>query len=197
MFFHKASQQAFVFPPKCGTFTTITFLRFCGWDTLGTSHAFTEEFINKYPNLKNCRIYSWFRDPVKRFESSILHVKQKAHYRPILEQVLLEQNIHETFQTVTYEQLVDIFPIISERCDTVFAPQSKWYTSPNVEPLNFDNMEAELRRITGNFESPFEKSNVSTEFGRSVITQKVIDFVRSHYAEDYALAKDRLSSEVI
>lgn len=196
MFFHKPSRQAFVFPPKCGTFTTIAFLRNCGWDTLGASHAVTEEFINKYPNLKNYRIYSWFRDPVKRFESSILHAKQKPHYRTILEQILLEQNINETLQTVSYEQLVDVFPIIEERCKIIFDPQSKWYTSPNVEPLNFDDMEAELRRVTGNFKLSFVRSNTSTDFGRSVITQKVVDFVRSHYAEDYALVKDRLSSEV-
>lgn len=190
MFFHKASQQAFVFPPKCGTFTTIIFLRNCGWKTLGASHAFTEEFVNKYPNLKNYRIYSWFRDPVKRFESSILHIKQKAHYRPILDQILSEQGISETRQTVSYEQLIDIFPVIAERCDTIFAPQSKWYTSPNVEPLNFDSMESELRRITGNFELPFIRANTSTEFGRSAITQKVIDFVQQEYAADYAIGKE-------
>ena len=109
---------------------------------------------------------------------------------------MLEQNINETLQTVSYEQLVDVFPIIEERCKIIFDPQSKWYTSPNVEPLNFNNMEAELRRVTGNFKLSFVRSNTSTDFGRSVITQKVVDFVRSHYAEDYALVKDRLSSEV-
>ena len=195
MFFHKASQQAFVFPPKCGTSTTLRFLRACGWNNLGNNHAVTEEFINKYPNLKNYRIYSWFRDPVKRFESSILHVKQQRYYRPILDKILSEQGINETRQTVSYEQLIDVFPVVAERCDIIFNPQSKWYGSPNVEPLDFDNMEAELRRITGNFELPFIRANTSTEFGRSVITQKVIDFVRQEYAADYAIAEARLSKE--
>jgi hypothetical protein len=37
--------------------------------------------------------------------------------------------------------------------------------------------------------------NKSTDFGRSVVTQKVKDFVREYYATDYQFAKDVLGKE--
>jgi len=192
MFFDKASQQAFVFPAKCGTHTTMQFLHACGWKNIGKNHFVPETFIKQYPNLQNYRIYAWFRDPVKRFESGILHIKQVGYYRPILDQFLLDQGINETRQTVTYEHLIDVFPAVVEKFQVIFDPQSKWYAPSNVEPLDFDNMEAELRRITGNAEQPLVRWNTSTDFGRSVITDKVRAFVREYYAADYALAKNRL-----
>jgi hypothetical protein len=77
----------------------------------------------------------------------------------------------------------------------IFRPQYLWFDTPNVIALDYQNFEYELRRITNNYAQPIQNYNVSTNFGRSVITQKVKDFVREQYAADYALIKDRLGKE--
>ena len=195
MLFHKESQQAFVFPPKCGTITTSKFLYSCGWKNDGDVHSFSEKYIQKYANLTNYRIYAFFRDPLKRFESGLLHIKQVGYAPQMLDCFLLDQGISNTRETVSYDELIDVFPAFIKQFDVVFDLQSKWYAPPNVEPLDFDNMESELRRITGNTDQPLVRWNTSTDFGRSVVTDKVRNFVREYYAADYALAKDRLGKE--
>lgn len=195
MFFDKASQQAFVFPTKCGSQSARRFLNLCDWKNIGSNHFVAEKFIEKYPNLANYQIYAFFRDPVKRFESGVLYVKQVRIFHGSFEKLLEQNGIQKTRELVTYDELVDILPQLVENFGFIFDPQSNWYVAPNVTPLDINNMESELRRITGNVDAPFEVRNISTEFGRSVITDKVRNFVREYYAADYALAKDRLGKE--
>ena len=195
MIFHKESKQAFVFPPKCGTQTTKNFLDVCKWKNLGMTHVPTRKHIILYPNLKNYRIYAWFRDPVLRLESGILYIKQIGFYTPILDKFLMDQGINKTRETVTYEELIDVFPEMVKNFDVIFHPQADWYDEPNVIPLDFNNMEAELRRITGNYDSKFMILNKSYDFGRMPISDKVRNFVREYYAADYAVAKERMGKE--
>lgn len=192
MFFHKASQRAFVFPAKCGTYTVMNFLHNCGWKSVGNNHFSAEWFIEKYPNLQNYEIYAFVRDPVLRFESGILHIKQITRSRSIFEKFLIDQGISKTWETVSYEDLIPVFSAMHKKFSVVFDPQVKWHQAPNVRALDFNNMEAELRRITGNSDQPLVRYNTSTDVGRSEITQTVRDFVRDYYAVDYALAQDRL-----
>jgi len=195
MFFHKPSQQAFVFPTNCGTNTAMQFLHGCGWKNIGKNHFAPEQFIGMYSNLQNYQIYAFVRDPVLRFESGILHIKQVSYYRPILDQFLIDQGIPKTRETVSYEDLIPVFDAMQEKFSVIFDPQVKWHQAPNVMALDFNNMEVELRRITGNADQPLVRYNTSTDFGRSEITQVVRDFVREQYAADYALAKDRLGKD--
>lgn len=195
MKFDKASKQAFLFPPKCGSQTAMPFLVQCGWKSTHQAHAVPEFLINKYPNLQNYRLYAFFRNPLARFESAVLYAKQAGLYRKSMDDFLLNQGIDKTRETVSYDDLVDVFPAVKQTFGVIFKPQVDWYQVPNVTPLDFDNYEAEIRRITGNTEVPLVIRNRSTAFGKSVITQKVIDFVRQEYAADYALAKDRLGKE--
>jgi hypothetical protein len=192
MKFDKASMQAFVFPPKCGSQTAMRFLVNCGWKSTHQAHSTPEFLINKYPNLQNYRLYAFFRNPLARFESAILYSKQAGLYRKAMDQFLIDQGIQKTRETVSYDELIDVFPAFKEVGGVILKPQSEWYQVPNITPLDFDNYEAELRRVTGNTELPLEIRNRSTDFGRSVITDKVRTFVREYYAADYALAKDRL-----
>ena len=195
MLFHKQSKKAFVFPPKCGTQTTVNFLMKLNWKSAGRMHQVPEYFIEKYPNLANYQIHAFFRDPLKRFESAILYAKQAGVYKSRLDKVLLESGFNKTRETVSYDEFIDLFPVMQEACGVILKPQSDWYKVPNVTPLDFDNYETELRRVTGNTDIPIEIRNRSNSFGRSIITQKVIDFVRQEYAADYALAKERLGKE--
>jgi hypothetical protein len=195
MFFHKASQQAFVFPTKCGTYTVMNFLHNCGWKNVGNNHLPAEWFIEKYPNLQNYEIYAFVRDPVLRFESGILHIKQVSGSKLSLDKFLIDQNIAKNLESASYEDLIPVFSAKLKKFSVIFDPQVKWHQAPNVRALDFNNMEAELRRITGNADQPLVRYNTSTDVGRSVITQNVIDFVRQEYAADYVLAKDRLGKE--
>ena len=195
MYFHKASKQAFVFPPKCGTQTAMRFLAACGWKHAAKSHFVPEVFIEKYSNLQSYKLYAFLRNPLARFESAVLYAKQAGINHKVMDKLLVDHGIQKTRETVSYDELVDIFPAVKEAFGVIFKPQVDWYQVPNVTPLDFDNYEVEIRRITGNTEVPLVIRNKSTAFGKSVITQKVIDFVRQEYAADYALAKDRLGKE--
>lgn len=189
MFFHKESKQAFVFPPRCGTRSTMEFLKKCEWKNIGKNHFVPEKFIEHYPNLTNYQIYAFFRDPVLRFESKLLYIKQVTGYKEKLEELLVAQGISKTREEVSYDELVDIFPVINQTFYFLFDPQDKWYKVPNITGLDFSNYEAEIRKVTGNTQIQISNTNRSTGFGKSVITQKVRDFVRQHYAADYALGQ--------
>lgn len=189
MIFNKATKQAFICPTKVGTFTTAHFLKNAGWKSLGGPHQFFTIFAEKYPNLLQYQVYCFMRDPLARFESAILHLKQMPYTRDNFKLVIDEQGINKTIEQISYDEVVDIFPALSVEFEMLFKPQTAWFTHSNIQALDFQNMEAELRRITGNTEQPLVRYNTSTDFGRSVVTQKVIDFVRQHYAADYALGQ--------
>ena len=195
MVFNKATKQAFVHPPKTGTHTTQDFLRTLGWKTLPMTHARTERLIRDYPNLNDYTIYGFLRDPLLRFESVILHLKRMPTVDSIFEKVLRGNGVTDSLEVVSYETVIDVFPKLAEALPAFCHQQAAWLDHPKVTVLDFDNYETELRRISGNYTSPLSIKNKSTDFGKSVVTQRVIDFVRQEYAADYALAKDRLGKE--
>jgi hypothetical protein len=187
MFFNKQTKQAFIFPPKTGTITVRHFLGAIGWKGLTPHHQTTEEWIKTYPVLEDYNIYGFLRDPLKRFESAILHIKQFPMAKGFFAEFLKARGIEKTAETVTYEELCGIHSDLIVQFEHFFRPQAIWLDHPKVTILDFRNMEAELRRITGNTEQPLVRYNTSTDFGRSVITPAVGEFVRQHYADDYRL----------
>jgi len=195
MIFHKATQKAFICPTKVGTFTTIHFLKNIGWKSLGGPHQFFGELAEKYPNLLQYQVYCFMRDPLARFESIILHLKQMPYTRDDFKNVIDEQGIGKTPEQISYDEVVNIFPALSIKFEMLFKQQTAWFTHPNIQALDFQNMEAELRRVSSNTDQPLVRYNASTDFGRSVITDKVRAFVREYYATDYTLIKDRLGKE--
>jgi len=195
MIFNKATKQAFICPTKVGTFTVTHFLTNIGWKSLGGPHHFFGKIAEKYPNLLQYQVYCFMRDPLARFESAILHIKQMPYTRDDFQRFIDEQGINKAAEQVSYDEVVDMIPALPIKFEMLFKPQTAWFTHSNIQALDFHNMEAELRRVTGNTEQPLVRYNTSTDFGRSVITDKVRAFVREHYAADYALAKDRLGKE--
>ena len=188
MVFNKATKQAFVHPPKTGTHTTQNFLKAIGWKTLPMTHARTERLIRDYPNLNDYTLYGFLRDPLLRFESVILHLKRMFGVHPIFEKVLRDNGVTDSLEAVSYETVISVFPKMAEALPAFCHQQAAWLNHPKVTVLDFRNMEAELRRITGNNEQPLVRYNTSTDFGRSVITPAVEEFVRQQYADDYVLA---------
>jgi len=193
MVYNKLTKEAFVHPPKTGTVTTQKFLKNLGWKQLQSRHPLPEKLIEAFPELNEYTLYGFLRDPLKRFESAVLFCKQ-TDGQGIFE-VLRTNGISDSVETVSYETLIGVFSDLNNRLRYFFDPQAAWLGHHKVTVLDFSNMEKELRRITGDTESLMTLENASTDYGRSVITQKVIDFVRQHYAADYALAKERLGIE--
>ena len=166
-----------------------------GWKSLGGPHQFFGELAEKYPNLFQYQVYCFARDPLARFESIILHLKQMPYTRDDFKNVIDEQGIGKTAEQISYDEVVDIFPALSAKFEMLFKQQTAWFTHPNIQALDFQNMEAELRLVTGNTDQPLVRYNTSTDFGRSVVTDKVRAFVREYYAADYQFAKDVLGKE--
>lgn len=187
MFFNKQAKQAFVFPPKVGTITIRHFLGLAGWKGLRPYHGTPAQLIEKYPSLNDYTIYGFYRDPVKRFESAVLHCKQFPIVRDTFAKLLQDNGISKSIEAVSYDDLINVHGALVEQFKGLFLPQSHWLNHPKVTALDFRNMEAELRRITGNTTQEFNHWNVASDFGRSVITPAVEEFVRQQYADDYRL----------
>lgn len=194
MIFHKEKKLCMFLPPKTGTQTARIFLKNVGWNIVAPEHQVPESCLVKYPNLIEYKSYVYLRNPLDRFVSGILFLKQNTASR-YFKQLLESRSIDVSVEHITYEQFLDVFEETNNKFANIFNPQTFWMTHPNTEVLDFDNYEAEIRRISGDYTNPVIIKNKSTDFGRSVVTQKVIDFVRQHYAADYALAKDRLGKE--
>jgi hypothetical protein len=182
-------------PPKTGTQTARVFLKNIGWHVIPPEHNYPETNLAKYPNLSTYKHYVFLRNPLDRFVSTIVFLKQHENTIGHFKKVIDANQIGTTVEALTYDQFVDYFSQFNAKFPIMLEPQSRWATLPGTEVLDFDNYEAEIRRISGDYTNPLVVQNKSTDFGRSVVTQKVIDFVKQHYAVDYALAKDRLGKE--
>lgn len=182
-------------PPKTGTQTARAFLKNAGWHVIMPEHSYPETHLATYSNLSNYKYHIFLRNPLNRFVSNVLFLKQHKNGGRIFQNILDENQVSTTLEAFTYDQFVDLFVKFKNNFEMMLAPQSRWATLPGTEVLDFDNYEAEIRRISGDYTNPLVVQNKSTDFGRSVVTQKVIDFVRQEYVADYALAKDRLGKE--
>lgn len=193
MIFHKEKQLCFFNPTKTGTFTLQKVLQKNGWLIIKPlGHAYPEELMEKFPNLVNYKTFVFLRNPLKRFESYILFLKQKntEQFKEIIKKTGLTKSVEE----FSYDDAVDAFGEMFNKWERMIAAQSNWMRHPGTEILDFDNFESELRRVT-EITDPIPWENKTTEWGKSVITDKVRAFVREYYAADYALAKDRLGKE--
>lgn len=188
MFFNKQTKQAFIFPTKVGTMTIRHFLGSVGWHGKMEHHATLDELLVQYPALSDYTVFGFFRDPVLRFESAILHIKQFKTFHSHFTSLLASNGIDKSVEEVTYDDVASIDGIVEQHYPLLFKPQSFWLANPKVTVLDFKNLESELRRITGNVDTPMKRWNTSSDFGRQQITQSVIDFVRTKYADDYELA---------
>jgi hypothetical protein len=174
----KQKKIGFVFPPRTGSSTAESFLlKAQGYVKLPKRHQLILDLKNPSV-LTDYKIYSFLRNPIDRTVSCI-----KA-FKPI-------------FNCNTFDEFIDNFDANIKPDNVVFMPQSKWFEGANVIALDFDNYESELRKATeglGLEEIPIVHRNQSVVTDEPV-TEKVINFVKSRYAEDYALIKDRLGKE--
>jgi hypothetical protein len=188
MFFNKQTRQAFIFPTKVGTMTARHFLGSVGWHGKMEHHATLDELLVQYPALSDYTVFGFFRDPVLRFESAILHIKQFKTFHSHFASLLSANGINKSIEDVSYEDVATIEGLGDKHYPLLFKPQAFWLGDPKVTVLDFNNFESELRRITGNIDAPMKRWNTSSDFGRKEITQAVIDFVKVKYVDDHNLA---------
>jgi hypothetical protein len=194
MLFNKETQKAILLAPKTGTTTSRQFLKSAGWNVIPPYYQYPEFYIQKYPNLQNYTIYLFLRDPVDRFVSAIKHMNRE----PIFSEQLSEMLQNNSADISIYEKAVNCFDELKNQFGIFFEPQSRWATPSNVEILDFDNYESELRRITGADESvKVPVLNKAPEADLGPVSDQVREFIKTAYAEDYALAKERLGKEYV
>jgi len=183
MLFHKEKLLALFLVPKTGTTSANDFLKKFGWQSIMPEHQTPEYFVKCYPNLNKYQFFAYIRDPLKRFESTILYLKS-IDVTDVID--------------LTYDECVNNFERLFKNDMSLFHPQVRWFRDSRVQALDFDNYESELRKISGVADTSsyeIQKLNNTSFVEKGVVTQKVIDFVRSYYAEDYALARNRLGKE--
>jgi hypothetical protein len=201
MLFNKQTQQAFVFPPKNGTHSAVHFLTAVGWKRIEADinvrkrHLTPDVLIQMYPNLNNYTLYGFLRNPLKRFESVLLHLKQFPYTRLQYEKFLEEQGATPREQ-ISYDEMIRLIPVMPSNYDIMFKPQVAWLTHPKVTVLDFDAYESELRRISGDTTTPLIRYNASNDFGKSQVTPFMVDYVKTQYAADCALWKDLFGREI-
>jgi hypothetical protein len=203
MIFNKEKQRCLFFPPKNGTQTAFNFLQGLGWHshtnkTFETFHTYPNEMVDKYVNLKNYNLYCFLRNPIDRFVSAVLWVKRNNTAQ--IEHVLKTKNVDSDAESLTYDQFVDNLEELKlGTTPKIFEPQINWLAYPGINILNFYNYEAELRQLSGAYDRkkyPIRLVNVSTDFGKSVVTSKVIEFVKTNYFEDCKLWDTYFSKSV-
>ena len=172
MLFNKEKLRCLFCPSKNGTHTAFGFLENLGWHSYAvknqfTLHVYPKFAVEKYLNLNNYELYSFYRDPVDRFVSGILFTKQKRS--KFIEKVIKEKNLDFDVESMTYDQFVDHFDSFTKFTPIIFEPQVNWISYPRINVLDFDNYESELRRISDAHDAnkyPMLFENKATEFGK-------------------------------
>lgn len=199
MIFNKQSNLCFFCPPKNGTYTLFKFLTDLKWNAIDAyQHKLPEELIATYPNLVNYKYFVFARNPVDRFCSFVRFIKKTD--RENFEKVLLQTGVNKTVEEFSYDDVVDHFDLFINQWKILPMPQHKWMQQPNTEILDFDNFEAETRRISGAVDfatHPMPWLNSTEDYGNNMVSDKVASFIRTYYVADYALIKDRLGKEYV
>lgn len=224
MLFNKEQMVCFYEPTKTGSTTARNFLMRQGWNMLKPIHGKPDAFISKYPSLAEYKSYVFFRNPLDRFLSIIHHIKRGSETRyldafrtnensvkttnpngdtlrtwaDVIADISPKDDPEKTLANFTYEDVANNFDKFQPDFGYALRPQISWMNAPNLEVLDFDNYESELRRISGAADPdayPIALLNVSPDKYRGEVTPAVVDFVRAAYAEDYQFAKDVLGKE--
>lgn len=172
---------AFIMPTKTGTSTLEHFLSIWGTAKLdGNRHRLYKDIINSNPELKAYTFFGFYRDPLDRFLSICRHMYK------------VDKNLfYLGFPDSVYDNYVDTFYDELEKISYMAVPQVKWLQ--DVQLLDYRNYSQEILKLARIFNQSKVEMKVlnSTPKFQSTISQKVIDFVQSYYADDYRLGRER------
>lgn len=179
MIFFKQHKVCFAFPPKTGTSTAEAFLlKASGCTRLQHRHHLPSS-LKDTAVLNEYKIYSFLRNPLDRTVSCF-----KSYMR--------------AFSYSNYDEFIDNFDKHIKSDNLVFLPQAAWFKSANVIALDFDSYESEIRKATvglGLDDVPVIALNQSPKTD-ALVTEKVVNFVKTKYAEDCALWKARFGKDI-
>jgi len=187
MYYDSERKLAFVMPPRTGS----TMFRLL----LNKARV---PMIGNDPHMKpkeaqigeSHTTYGFFRDPLDRYMSRVRYFKMHID-NPLVKEsndrILAEigMTVSEV-KELSYEQFID-FPIEKFNAKSYIEPQIEWLA--NAKLLDFNNYNLELLRVArmlGMNQVTIGVMN-GTDKTDEILSQKVIDFVQSRYADDYRL----------
>lgn len=172
-------------PPKNGSQTAMSFLESNGWYVYPSLHSKPDLMLKNYPILNTYKLYVFIRNPVDRFVSAILFAKNA--YKNRVNKFILENSLNTTVENLTYEKIVVHIDSFKKSFDFILEPQINWLTVNNINILDFYNYEEAIRSISNLYDPnkyPLIIRNKSNGFGKQLITNEVISYVKTEYAED-------------
>lgn len=202
MFLFDEQKVVFLLPPKVGSSTAENFLckskkPFIKFDR----HTTLKDAVAKYPRIADYKINCFLRNPVDKFMSSVAMLRIKAwpssfgiKKRDLMLAAELEK-VGKTFngvENMSFEDYVDAFSFVKVNYPMILWKQLNWIKFGNVTAniLDFDNYESSLREATqglGLEDASFEIVNKTPDQYKGVATDKIINFVKTEYADDCAL----------
>ena len=168
MIFNKEKKICLFQPPRTGTTTARNFLMLNGWNVVMPFHGTPDELITKYPNIKQYKMYCFFRNPLDRFLSCVAYCEE-------IEKVKFSKDIVDEF-------------------DWLFKPQSCWANFNGMNLLNFEKYEDEIRILSGlknDIKYPINLKNSSLKKPAN-LSKQLFNFVRKKYFEDFLIFEKRI-----
>lgn len=179
MIFFKQHKVCFAFPPKTGTSTAEAFLlKASGYTRLQYRHHLPFSLKDKSV-LDGYKVYSFLRNPLDRTVSCF-------------------KSYMALFSYSSYDEFINNFDKHIKPDNLIFLPQAAWFKGADVIALDFDNYEVQIRKATAGLgldDVPVIALNQSPKTD-ALVTEKVVDFVKTKYAEDCALWKAKFGKDI-
>lgn len=184
-----------VLNPKTGTTSLINIFKNLQVDECLHNHKIVDKDIDH-------QIFSFYRDPVDRFLSSVRYYKRRF-YVNLIHAVYgnkiklscltstpydqLSENLKEAIENITIGQLVNSNLLDSN--ELFFKPQLQWVDHPNIVLFNYHNYNVEVKRLMSHFDYysfDIPKLNESIKIPKyDQIDNDTIKKIKTLYKEDY------------
>ncbi len=191
MVLFRESKIAFLMPAKTGSTTAVSFLYNSKQATVfDATHARPLDALKLAPDLAECKVYCFLRNPAERFISSLIMDADKHYFAKNFLNALSRENVTDC------KDFVDVYYVRNKAYfgNAFFIPQSQYFEHLNVTALDFDNYEAELRKATeglglDSFSIGWENKGAHDK--KKEMAKKVVSFVKKEYAQDCALWEEK------
>jgi hypothetical protein len=211
MLIFNEQKVVFLLPPKVGSSTAENFLTKSDKKfTKYNRHTPLKYALIEFPFIADYKINCFLRNPIDKFMSSVVMAKFKAWPSTFgikKRDLMLTDELKKVgksfngVENMSFEDFVDAFSVARINYDLIFFKQLSWIKHGNVTAnvLDFENYESSLRSAAkglGLENAPFEILNRTPDQYRGVVTDKIVDFVKTEYAEDCQLWYEKFGRRV-